>query len=116
MRHGHYEGWEPAEIRCFFESAVGDGYPPIRITDVSLDDSLRVSFRHRHISLFGRVLLYERYAVGQRAPGMAHGRGTLNREKGTFTAPLPQEGFRFGFVTLKDVRLMSVSTEFISPE
>lgn len=47
---------------------------------------------------------------------MAHGRGTLNREKGTFTAPLPQEGFRFGFVTLKDVRLMSVSTEFISPE
>ena len=116
MRHGHYEGWEPAEIRCFFESAVGDGYPPIRITDVSLDDSLRVSFR-TGIFPYSAEFYYTNDTLSDNAHRVWHTvGGTLNREKGTFTAPLPQEGFRFGFVTLKDVRLMSVSTEFISPE
>lgn len=116
MRHGHYEGWEPAEIRCFFESRIDDGYPLIRITDVTRDDSLRVSFR-TGIFPYSAEFYYTNDTLSDnvRREWRTLG-GTLDRAKGTFTAPLPQEGFRYGFVTLKDVRLMSVSTEFFGPE
>lgn len=79
-----------------------------------LDDSLQVSFR---TGIFPIRPSFTIRTIRCRTTRTGYGTrsGDVEPRKGTFTAPLPQEGFRFGFVTLKDVRLMSVSTSSLAP-
>ncbi len=36
MKHGHVEGWQPVEIKYFFESALNDGVPLPKVEEVKL--------------------------------------------------------------------------------
>ena len=40
MQHGHLKGWQPIEIRYFFESVLNNGVPLPKLEEVELNDSI----------------------------------------------------------------------------
>lgn len=114
MAHGYYEGWEPGEIRCFFESVLHDGYPLPRLGKAEVGaDSVRVGYTP---------------GIALRSASFHYSNDTLSRnperhwetipakvdpKRGVITAPVPEEGVRMGFVRVEDIRGMAASTEFI---
>ena len=113
MKHGYFEGWEPEEIYCFFESVVNGGCPLPRIGKTEIGDSIRVGFDSRLFRYSGEFYYSNDTGADNVNREWKVLSGTLDQQQGVFSCPLPAEGFKIGFVKLKDIRLNSVSTEFI---
>ncbi len=114
MAHGYYEGWEPGEIRCFFESVLHGGYPLPRLgkTEVG-EDSVRVAYTPG-IALRGASFYYSNDTLSpnpQRHWDAVP--ATVDPVRSLVVAPAPAGGFRMGFVRVEDIRNMTASTEFI---
>ena len=114
MAHGYYEGWEPREIRCFFESVLDEGYPLPRIGTASVGtDSVRVEYRSE-ITLQRASFYYSNDTLSTNPERKWEtSPAEIDPERGVVTAPIPEGGFKMGFVRVEDIRGMAASTEFI---
>lgn len=114
MQHGYYEGWEPREIRCFFESVVNGGCPLIDIGKTTVgEQQVTMAFDSR-ISPY-RAFFYYTNDTGPDNVNRKWERraARIDASGGVVTCPLPEEGFRIGFFVIDDVRLLAVSGGFI---
>ena len=112
--HGYYEGWEPGEIRCFFESVLHGGYPLPRLgkTEVG-EDSVRVAYTPG-IALRSASFYYSNDTLSSNPERQWEAvPATVDPVRGFLTAPVPAEGFAAGFMRVEDIRNMAASTEFI---
>ena len=114
MPHGHESGWEPHEIRYFFESILNRKSALIKINAVSkFADSLKLSYTSP-VSLLHAEFYYsnDTTSTNEQRTWKSQ-KAAIDSDKQTVSCLLPKEGFRYGFFYLKDHRNISVSSEFI---
>ncbi len=113
MKHGHEAGWEPHEIRYFFESILNDGVPLAAVAPVSVQDStLRLSYQSP-VTVYTAEFYYSNDTTSVNENRVwSKQKATLDRNARTVTSPMPKEGFQYGFFYLKDHRNVSVSSPF----
>ncbi|WP_221391140.1 S9 family peptidase [Dyadobacter sp. NIV53] len=114
MPHGHESGWEPHEIRYFFESMLNHKSQVITVNTVLKNsDSLNVSYSSP-VSLWHAEFYYSNDTASANEQRVWNSQKVvINPEKQTISCPIPKEGFKYGFFYLKDHRNISTSSEFI---
>jgi dienelactone hydrolase len=114
MNHSHEAGWEPHEIRYFFESVLNEGVPLVQIAPVvSSDSTLRFSYTSP-VSVSTAEFYYSNDTTSLNEKRIwSRQKATIDRKTQTATSPIPKEGFKYGFLYLKDHRNVSVSSGFL---
>ena len=112
MLHGHYEGWEPDEIRCFFDGVLNGGCPLVRVAKAVVTDSIRVPYDSRLSSLEGTFYFSNDTLSANADRAWSSIPGAIDTKRKLFVCPLPDEGYEIGFVLIRDMRRMAVSTGF----
>lgn len=112
MLHGHYEGWEPDEIRCFFDGVLNGGCPLVRVGKAVVTDSIRVPYDSRLSSLEGTFYFSNDTLSANADRAWSSIPGAIDTRRKLFVCPLPDEGYQIGFVLIRDMRRMAVSTGF----
>ena len=114
MPHGHESGWEPHEIRYFFESILNQKSPMTKVSSVSKSNNeLSISY-NSPVSLWYAEFYYsnDTTSTNEQRVWMSQ-RATIDSNNQTVSCLLPKEGFKYGFFYLKDHRNVSVSSAFI---
>jgi dienelactone hydrolase len=112
MKHSHADGWASEEIKCFFESTLNKGFPLMKVGKVAVQDSvLSVPFE-TNISVLSASFYYSNdlNSSNTKREWTELKATTDNKTKTVFCL---KTEFKIGFFTLKDVRNMSVSSDFI---
>ncbi|MCK9411247.1 MAG: acetylxylan esterase [Prolixibacteraceae bacterium] len=114
MAHTHEDGWNPNEIRVFFESVINKGCPLLKVTSILTDkQSIKLSFESP-VTLFRAEFYYSNDSVSANTKReWILQKAVIDSEKQTVIVPKPKEGFKYAFFHLVDYRNMSVSGEFI---
>ena len=112
MKHSHSDGWAPDEIKCFFESELNKAYPLIKVGSVSIQDSILSVPFESNISVSSASFYYsnELNATNTKREWKEVKATVNNKSKTVFCK---RTEFGIGFFTLKDVRNLSVSSEFV---
>lgn len=115
MPHGHESGWEPHEIRYFFESILNQKSPLAKVTAVSKNNNEISVIYNSPVSLWYAEFYYsnDTTSTNEQRVWMKQ-KAEIDDKKQTVSCLLPKEGFKYGFFYLKDHRNISVSSEFIS--
>jgi len=111
MRHGHVEGWQPIEIRYFFESVVNGGVPLPKIGDVK-PDNLSVSASYNAVvGLRAARFYYSLDTISTNAERVWFDlAATIDEKKREITCSLPDIDFEYAFFYVTDNRELSVSS------
>ena len=112
MKHSHAEGWAPDEIKCFFESVLNDGYPLVKTLEVQHSDSVLILPFQTNITVSSASFYYSNDLTGLNTKReWKELKATVDNKTKTIICKKPE--FKIGFFTLKDVRNLSVSSEFV---
>ncbi|MFZ4456877.1 MAG: alpha/beta hydrolase family protein [Bacteroidales bacterium] len=115
MKHSHTDGWALEEIKYFFESVLNKGYPLIKVGKTAIWDSLISVQFDTNISVSAASFYYTN---NLNAPNTKREwkeqQVTVDNRTKTVFCKMPE--FKIGFFTLKDVRNLSVSSEYIFQE
>ena len=114
MKHSHEHGWEPQEIKYFFESVVNQAPPLIQVGDVVEKDG-RLSFPYQSpVGLYRARFYYTNDTLSSNIERKWEVQGAdIDESAGTVSCPVPDSDFKYGFFYLKDHRHLSVSSEFV---
>jgi dienelactone hydrolase len=114
MQHSHIYGWEPEEIRYFFESVINNGCPLIKVSSVLVKDSLIKLSYQSPVTLSLAEFYYTNDSVSTNAKReWTMQKAEIGPDKQTVIIPRPKEGFKYAFFFLMDYRNLAVSSEFI---
>ncbi|WP_373330797.1 alpha/beta hydrolase family protein [Salmonirosea aquatica] len=111
MRHSHTHGWEPVEIRYFFESVLNDGVPLPKVETVKKSDSTVHTAFDAVVGLRAARFYYSSditSANEQRVWASVEAKVDPARKK--LTAKVPDPNFAYGFFYITDHREVSVSS------
>ena len=114
MLHSHEHGWQPAEIRYFFENVVNQGAPLIKIISVN-DQGSEIKLTYQSPVTLSQAEFYytsDLTSINAKRKWDIK-KAVVDPDKKTITITKPQEGFKYAFFYLKDHRNISVSSEFI---
>lgn len=114
MKHSHYHGWEPHEIKYFFDGLFFEKAPLPDVGETKTGgDEISATFSSPvklHTAEF-------HYSNDTESPNETRKwsvqRAEIDHENGTISVKLPQEGFRYGFFYIRDNRNVSASGEFV---
>lgn len=114
MKHSHEAGWEPHEIRYFFEEVFHEGAPLPKVLAVATQDStLRLKYQSP-VALSRVDFYYSNDSTSTNEKRIwSVKRASLDHKTQTATCPLPKEGFKYGFFSLHDQRNILGSSAFI---
>ena len=114
MKHSHEYGWEPREIKYFFESVVNQAPPLIQVGDVVEKDG-RLSFPYQSpVGLYRARFYYTNDTLSSNIERKWEVQGAdIDESAGIVSCPVPDSDFIYGFFYLKDHRHLSVSSEFV---
>ena len=114
MKHSHEHGWEPQEIRYFFESVVNQAPPLIQVGDVvEKDGRLRLTYQSP-VGLYRARFYYTNDTLSSNIERKWEVQGAvIDATSGIVSCPIPESDFKYGFFYLVDHRHLSVSSEFI---
>lgn len=114
MLHSHEHGWEPAEIKCFFESVVNRGSPLVKVIAVA-DDKTEIKLTYRAASALSVAeWYYTNDAVSDNSKRTwSMQPAVINPDKKTVTVAKPPQGYKYAFFYLKDERNLTVSSAFM---
>jgi cephalosporin-C deacetylase-like acetyl esterase len=112
MKHSHIDGWAPEEIKSFFDNALNNNFPLMKVGKVEVQDSaLSVSFK-TNITISTASFYYTNdLKTTNSKREWIELKATIDNKNKTVFSKRPE--FKIGFFTLKDVRSLSVSSEFI---
>lgn len=114
MMHSHEHGWEPAEIRVFFESVVNRGKPLIKVIAVADGKSEIKLTYHAPVPLSVAEWYYTNDDVSENAKRTwIMQQAVINPDKKTVTVAKPSQGYKYAFFYLKDQRNVAVSSAFL---
>jgi len=114
MEHSHIYGWEPDEIRCFFESVINNGCPLIKVKTILVQDSLIKLSYQSPVTLSLAEFYYSTDSVSTNAKReWRMQKAEIDPDKQAVIIPIPKEGFKYAFFYLMDYRNLAVSSEFI---
>ena len=114
MVHGHEAGWEPHEIRYFFESVLNEGVPLVQITPVSAKDSILSVSYTSPVSIYTAEFYYSSDTTSLNEKRLwSKQKAAIDPKTQTASSPIPKEGFNYGFFYLKDHRNVSASSPFL---
>ena len=111
MKHSHEDGWAPEEIKCFFESVLNKGFPLMKVGEVVVQDSLLSVPFQSNITVSSASFYYSNdvNALNTKREWKEL-KATIDNKTKIVMCKKPE--FKIGFFTLKDVRNLSVSSEF----
>ena len=113
MKHSHADGWAPEEIKCFFESVLNNGYPLVKTAKVQYKDSMLIVGYQSGITVSSASFFYTNdLKTTNSKREWKELKATVDNKAKVVFCPRPE--FKIGFFTLKDVRNLSVSGEFIT--
>ena len=114
MLHSHEWGWEPNEIRYFFESVINKGSSLIKVTSVLNQEFVTKLSYQSPVMLSQAEFYYSNDSISTNAKReWIMQKAVIDPDKQTVTIPKPQEGFKYAFFYLTDYNHISVSSEFI---
>ncbi|WAC12749.1 alpha/beta hydrolase family protein [Dyadobacter pollutisoli] len=116
MKHSHQWGWQPPEIRYFFETLINPGKSFPNITYVSVEkDEFSLVYKMPYTASLTTAAFYYTNDVEstneQRVWTMQEGKSDPDNNKVTF--PIPKSGFKYGFFYIKDSNNISASTTYM---
>ncbi|WP_176801419.1 alpha/beta hydrolase family protein [Kriegella aquimaris] len=111
MKHGHLEGWQPIEIRYFFESVVNGGVSLPKIEEIKPNHpSLRSKF-HSFAGLRSVRLYYSSDTLSTNAERKwLDVAAKIDQEKMEIEGTPPDGDFKYAFFYTTDNRELSVSS------
>lgn len=114
MNHGHEAGWEPHEIRYFFESVINNAPSLPKVKRIVQKDSvLNVSYSSP-VSIWTADFYYSNDTSSLNENRIWNRQKVqIDNKTKILSCPVPKEGFKYGFFYLKDHRNVSTSSEFI---
>lgn len=114
MSHGHESGWEPVEIRSFFENIVNAGSPLPVVSQVTEKDTL-LSISYQSPAAVSDASFYftndTQSTNEMRKWSMV--KASIDSGNNMISCAKPKEAFKYGFFYLKDNRDLTISSEFI---
>ena len=112
MKHSHEDGWAPEEIKCFFESVLNRGFRLMKVGNVVVQDSLLTVPFQSNISVSSASFYYSNdQNTSNTKREWKEMKATVDNKTKTVVCKKPE--FKIGFFTLKDVRNLNVSSEFL---
>lgn len=114
MKHSHEYGWEPQEIKYFFESVVNQAPPLIQVGNVVEQDG-RLSLSYQSpVGLYRARFYFTNDTLSSNMERKWEVLGAdIDKSAGTVSCPVPDSDFKYGFFYLMDHRHLSVSSEFV---
>jgi dienelactone hydrolase len=111
MKHSHVSGWEPIEIRYFFESVLNDGVPLPKLDAVKQAGSTVRTTYNATVGLRSAQFYYSRdtTSINEKRDWASVEAKTDPTHK-TLTAEVPEANFAYGFFYVTDHREVSVSS------
>lgn len=114
MKHSHEWGWEPQEIRYFFESVIHEESPLVKVDSVMEKDSVLTVRYTAPVSLRQAEFYFTNDTVSTNENRVWQvQKAVIDKDGKTAVCPLPAEGFKYGFFYLKDHRNVSGSSAFV---
>jgi dienelactone hydrolase/uncharacterized protein YcfL len=114
MKHSHIHGWEPDEIRYFFESVINNSCPLIKVKSIMVQDSVIELSYQSPVTLSMAEFYYSNDSVSTNAKReWTMQKAEIDPDNQTVIIPRPKEGFKYAFFYLMDYRNLAVSSEFI---
>ncbi len=114
MKHSHPAGWEPLEIRSFFDQ-IAFGYAELpMIHNVAIKSGEISASYIAPVSIASSSFYYTTDTVSLNENRKWHQvKAVIDSDNHTISCPLPEDGFNYGFFSMKDHRNLSASSEFI---
>ena len=116
MQHGYYEGWEPFEIKAYFESVLNGGCPLAKVYPARVDNqTIRVEMDAPVTPQWAQFY----YTNDTECPNTERRWSSVTMQevrtgdRSVFTTPIPDGGYRIGCVVMRDNRGFLTSTGFI---
>ena len=113
MKHSHTYGWQPVEIKYFFDSILKDGAPLPKVGNINRNDSVVYSEFNSIVGLRSASFYY------------SSGKNSVNKDrkwesvkavidsgKKIIRCDIPEEEFNYAFFYVTDYREVSVSSPF----
>jgi dienelactone hydrolase len=114
MKHSHEWGWEPHEIRYFFESILKQTAPLSGIRNVVQNEREISATYETPVSIWYADFYYSNDVTSSNENRQWIKQSVkIDREKNTLSTSTPENGFKYGFFHMKDHRNLSASSEFI---
>jgi dienelactone hydrolase len=114
MKHSHYHGWEPHEIKYYFDHLLLDKAPLPTVGRIEQSkDKLTTSYASP-VALHSADFYYTNdLASPNETRNWSVQKAAINAKENRLTLAIPAEGFKFGFFHVIDNRAISGSSEFI---
>ncbi|TDE14515.1 alpha/beta hydrolase family protein [Dyadobacter psychrotolerans] len=114
MRHDHVSGWEPKEIRYFFESVINKTAPIAKVGKPKSNKSRMVVSYKSEVPLVMSEFYFSNDTVSSNEKRVwIKQEATIETGKRVITTSIPKDNFKYGFFYLKDRNGISASSEFI---
>ncbi len=114
MLHSHVHGWEPGEIRVFFDHIAFSQAPLPVIGPVTTGPAALSAAYHSPVTVAQAEFHYSRDTTASNEKReWSKIPVTIDRESKKLSCPVPEGGFAYGFFYLKDHRGMGASSAFI---
>jgi dienelactone hydrolase len=114
MKHSHPWGWEPHEIRYFFENVL-NGKNPLTRVEAATEGSTEVSASYdAPVSLWIAEFYFSNDSSSDNESRVwTKQKVVIDEKKRTLSTSVPSGGFKYGFFAVKDHRNLSASSPFI---
>lgn len=114
MKHSHYHGWEPHEIKYFFDQILLDKAPLADIfSPETSGERITVSYSSP-VSLYTAEFHFSSDVTSSNETRVwSVQKADIDPVSGKISTPIPANGFKYGFFYVVDNRNVSASSEFL---
>ncbi len=111
MPHGHLQGWQPVEIKYFFDSVVNEGIPLPKVAAISKDKSTLSSSYEGVVGLRSARFFYSSDTTSTNETRVwSEVKAQIDPATHTIRCEVPKDDFSYGFFYVLDNREVSVSS------
>ncbi|WP_158281185.1 alpha/beta hydrolase family protein [Dyadobacter jejuensis] len=114
MLHSHPRGWEPLEIRSFFDH-LAYGYADLpSLNDIRMGEGSISASYNAPVTLANASFYYTSDTLSTNENRKWQSvKAEIDPDSKKISCKMPEEGFAYGFFSIKDHRSVSASSEFV---
>lgn len=111
MQHGHLQGWQPIEIKYFFESKLNGGIPLPKVAEVETTDSICKTSYTSTVGLRAASFYYSSDTISTNQERIwSEISAQIDQVHKTISCNISDDKFQFAFFFVTDHREVSVSS------